>query len=161
DISPGATLLELRVTPDTRTNSIVVSGSRTDIDTIAAIIAKLESIDTPNLLTTEVIKIKNASVADIYTTLNNMVNTFNTNYVSAPGGSTTSVGLYARIVTVFYPEYVTNQLVVGGSPQAIARVRELVAQLDIPPPQVYIQVLVAEVTLTNNNEFGIEVGLQS
>ncbi len=37
---------------------------------------------------------------------------------------------------------------------------ELVEKLDAEPPQVMIQVLIAQVTLSNQDEFGIELGLQ-
>jgi len=37
----------------------------------------------------------------------------------------------------------------------------IIAQIDVPQAQVVIQVLVAEVDLANNEEFGVEIGLQS
>ncbi len=40
-------------------------------------------------------------------------------------------------------------------------VLRLIADLDVMPPQVVIQVLVAEVDVTNSDEFGVEIGLQS
>jgi type II secretory pathway component GspD/PulD (secretin) len=161
DISPGATLLDLRITPDLRTNSLVVAGSQTDIDTIEAIIAKLESIPTESVQNTEVIKIHNASVADINTAIGAYLTGLNGIIGNAASASGLTSGLYAPLAYFLTAEPVTNQLIVGGSPQIIAKIRDLVAQLDVGPPQVYIQVLVAEVTLTNNSEFGIEVGLQN
>ena len=37
----------------------------------------------------------------------------------------------------------------------------LIAELDAEPPQVVIQVLIADVDLTATEEFGVEIGLQS
>ena len=47
DPAAGATLLDLRITPDPRTNSLIVAGSRNDLDTIAAIIARLDDAQAP------------------------------------------------------------------------------------------------------------------
>ena len=37
----------------------------------------------------------------------------------------------------------------------------LIQAVDAAPPQVHVEVLIAEVQLTNNEEFGVELGLQS
>src|SRR5262249_42681941 len=41
------------------------------------------------------------------------------------------------------------------------QVMHIIQQIDQEPPQVVIQVLVAEVDLTGTEEFGVEIGLQS
>ena len=43
----GAPLIDLRVSVDTRTNSVIVAGSRNDLEVAEAVIAKLEDSDTP------------------------------------------------------------------------------------------------------------------
>jgi hypothetical protein len=50
---------------------------------------------------------------------------------------------------------------ISAVPQLYDEVIKLVERLDVPQPQVVIQVLVAEVNLNNSEEFGMEVGLQS
>src|SRR5205823_1165726 len=46
-------------------------------------------------------------------------------------------------------------------PQYFGEIKRLIERIDAQPPQVVIQVLIAEVQLTNNEEFGVEFGVQS
>ena len=61
---------------------------------------------------------------------------------------------------VVVPELVSNSLIISATPRFFEEIRAIVEQLDARPPMVGIQVLIAEVTLNNTDEFGIELGLQ-
>lgn len=50
---------------------------------------------------------------------------------------------------------VTNSLLTSGPPDVLSRIRELVQNLDIPLRQVFIEVLVIQTTITNNQSFGL------
>jgi type II secretory pathway component GspD/PulD (secretin) len=67
--------------------------------------------------------------------------------------------LQRNVVVVAEP--VTNNLLINATPQAMAALIPVIERLDAQPLQVAIETLIAEVDLTNNEEFGIEVGLQS
>ena len=49
-----------------------------------------------------------------------------------------------------------NRILFTGTPTAYARVRELLEILDQPPPQILVEVIVAEVTLTDETRLGLE-----
>jgi general secretion pathway protein D len=51
---------------------------------------------------------------------------------------------------------VNNAVIVRATPQDYAQVLKTIKLLDIIPKQVLIEVLIAEVTLDKNNEFGVE-----
>ena len=61
---------------------------------------------------------------------------------------------------VVVPEVVSNALIVSATPRYFGDIMELVTKLDAEPPQVMIQVLIAQVKLQDQDEFGIELGLQ-
>src|SRR5262249_25720152 len=42
----GASLVQLTITPDLRTNSIIVAGSRNDLDVVTALVSRLEDSET-------------------------------------------------------------------------------------------------------------------
>jgi general secretion pathway protein D len=63
-----------------------------------------------------------------------------------------------EVSIVPHPE--SNQLIVSASPRYRHEVLSLIEQLDIPPPQVMIQVMIAEVTLDDRFEMGLEFALQ-
>ncbi|MDW8121018.1 MAG: secretin N-terminal domain-containing protein [Armatimonadota bacterium] len=50
----------------------------------------------------------------------------------------------------------TNSLVVTAPPAAFSAVESLIEQLDQPQPQVFIEVIIADVTLTKDLQFGVE-----
>ena len=62
---------------------------------------------------------------------------------------------------VIVPEPISNTLLISATPQYFTELYRLIEQMDQMPPQVVIQVLVAEVTLNDDQEFGVEFGLQS
>jgi len=55
---------------------------------------------------------------------------------------------------------VSNAIIISATPRFFEEVLELVEKLDAEPPQVMIQVLIAEVSLADSEEFGVELGLQ-
>lgn len=53
---------------------------------------------------------------------------------------------------------VTNSLLCSGDSDTLARLRELIKNLDVPLKQVFIEMLVIQTTLTNSLQFGLEWG---
>jgi hypothetical protein len=62
---------------------------------------------------------------------------------------------------VIVAEPVSNTLLISATPQYFLEMKRLIEKIDAQPPQVVIQVLIAEVQLSNTEEFGVEVGVQS
>jgi general secretion pathway protein D len=58
-------------------------------------------------------------------------------------------------MTSIVPDQATNSLVIRTSPPNIPLLEETITQLDVRPPQVLLEVLVAEVTLDRSTQFGI------
>ena len=157
----GSALIDLRITVDPRTNSLIVGGSQNDLDLVDSVIRRLEATEMPQYMT-EVVKLKNAAAADVYTALNTFLATqiININNLQLNTQATTSpLGLQRQFF--LQPEPITNQLIVGATPALMPDILRLIAAVDAAPPQVYVEVLVAEVRLNNQEEFGVEVGLQS
>lgn len=55
---------------------------------------------------------------------------------------------------------VTNSLIGTGVPHALAKLKNLIENIDTPLPQIFIEVLVIETDLTNTLEFGLRWGSQ-
>ena len=162
-IAPGAALIGLQIAVDDRTNSLIVAGSESDLDMIAGLIGKLESSDTEERLF-EVYKLRNSAAADVA----NAINTFITNAVTLEQNASTATGqtfftAYQQIQrnVVVQQEPVSNTLLISATPRYFSKLKQLIERIDAQPPQVVIQVLIADVQLTNTQEFGIEFGLQS
>ncbi len=78
--------------------------------------------------------------------------------IAAPGANNPFEQLEKEVVVV--PEPVQNKLILSATPRYYDEISQLIEQLDQQPPQVMIQVMIAEITLGNTDEFGVEWGLQ-
>jgi general secretion pathway protein D len=153
----GAPIIDLRVTVDERTNSLIVAGSKQDLTVLEAIISRLEDADIQQRRN-EAVRLRNAQAADVANALNDFI-TKSLNVLKT-GNQLTSYQEIQRNV-VIAAEPITNTLLISATPQYFEDIIRIIAQLDMMPPQVMVQVLVAEVDLTDTNEFGVEFGLQS
>lgn len=157
-LSPdGAPLIDLRLTIDARTNSVIIAGSRHDLQVIEAVISRLEDSDV-QARKNEVYHLRNAAAADVATALQNFLT--RSLQVISQGQQLTAFQEIQRDV-VIVPEPVSNTLMISATPQYFTDLMNIILELDAAPPQVVIQVLIAEVDLDNAEEFGMEVGLQS
>ncbi len=57
--------------------------------------------------------------------------------------------------TTIVPDLATNSLVIRTAPPNYSVLQETIGQLDVRPPQVLLEVLIAEVTLDRANQYGI------
>jgi type II secretion system protein D len=153
----GAPLVEFRITVDVRTNSILVAGSQSDLDIVYALITKLEDSEIPDRHS-EVYHLHNAAAADVANALTNFL-TSSLNVLQVSQQLTAYQEIEKQVVIV--PEPVSNKLLISASPNYFGDLMRLIMEIDAEPPQVVIQALVAEVDLSNTEEFGVELGLQS
>jgi type II secretion system protein D len=160
DPSEGATLIGLSLTADPRTNTLIVAGSQNDLDLIGSVIARLEDSEAP-LYTNQVYHVRNQAAADIVTSvqafLTNAANLQNTQFQLV--GNTTYQTLSRQFAMQAEP--VSNRILISATPPMMQEIVRLIERLDQAPQQVLVQVLIAEVQLNNNQEFGVEAGLQS
>lgn len=152
-----ASLAPLRFSVDARTNSIIASGSAADLSIVEAILLRLDSSDTQERKSI-IYRLKNAPAQNVAQAVNEFLRSERLVQQSLPGG----VSGYRRIETevVVVPEFISNSLIVSATPRYYDEIIKLIDGLDAQPPQVMIQVLIAEVELNALDEFGVELGLQ-
>jgi general secretion pathway protein D len=97
--------------------------------------------------------------------IGNMRNAFNQN-----GANNTTAGIqwgrgqtgeYTGLINLsnnvsIIPDTTTNSLIVNGTPDAIAAVKDIVAKLDVAPKQVMIEVIIAEASLDAAEKLGFQ-----
>ncbi len=72
---------------------------------------------------------------------------------SAQAGAAGGPGLVGR--TTIVSDQATNSLVIRTAPPNFSVLQETIEQLDVRPPQVLLEVLIAEVTLNKASQYGI------
>ncbi len=152
-----SSLIPVRLAVDTRTNTIIASGSHGDLETINVIILRL---DGPDVRGREnyVFRLKNVASANVYTAVYTFLNNLYSMETSQAGAITPSALIDQEVIVVSEPS--TNSLIVSATPEYFKKIKKIIDELDKRPPMVLIQVLIAQVTLTDDEQFGIELGLQ-
>jgi type II secretion system protein D len=150
-------LVTLRFAVDSRTNSIIASGAMGDLNVVEAILVRLDDSDVRHRKSV-IIRLKNAPANNVATSINQFLQSQQQIQQRAPGLVSPFEQLEQEVVVV--PEPVSNSLILSATPRFFEEIKGIIDQLDERPPMVMIQVLIADVQLGNNNEFGLELGLQ-
>lgn len=151
--------MQLSVAIDARTNTLVVSGTEEYLTLVRTLVERLDSIEATER-DRRVYHLRNAKAKDIETTLQSYFRGENDTERRTLGADQAG-SLLRRLeeeVTVI-GDTSSNKLVISTSPRYIEAVMEIVKELDSPPPQVMIQVLLAEVTLDQSDSWGMDVSV--
>ncbi|MCC7475234.1 MAG: hypothetical protein IT425_07550 [Pirellulales bacterium] len=149
--------VRMQFSVDTRTNSILAVGSREDLAVVEAILLRLDEGDLRERKTL-VFKLNNAYAENVSQALNNWLQS--ERQVEDQLEITTSPFEQIEREVIIVPELATNSLIVSATPRFFDEIVRLIKDLDERPPMVLVQVMIAEVKLSDTDEFGIELGLQ-
>ncbi len=155
-----SSLVQLSITPEIRTNSIIVSGSSSDLEVIEALLYRLDIEGVENRRT-EVVWLRNAtaeSVANALTTY--LTSQRSVNQLLTQTNQFISVfdQVDREVFVVADPD--TNSLILSATPRYYETMMKVIDRLDRRPPLVEIQVLIAEIRLDDGFELGAEWGIQ-
>ena len=142
---------------DLRTNSIIATGSAGDLRIVEALLFRLDQKDIEQRKNT-VYRLRNAPSADVAKSVNDFLRSERIVQQAAPGAVSPFQQIESEVVVVSEP--VSNSLIISATPRFFDEILVLVEKLDAQPPQVMIQCMIAQITLNNTNEFGVELGLQ-
>lgn len=166
-------------TADERTNRVVLMGSADQHPFFDNLISTLDASSDPNTRT-EVIFLRNATAQDVATLITQLVTGQTTAAQRAAGGSRTALtrtpvptptptapgataatttqqsgaNEFSQMLTVL-PDVRSNSIVASGTKSDLQLLKDLVEKVDVVLPQVRIECVVAEVTLSDNEQSGI------
>lgn len=152
-----ASTVPVRFSVDVRTNTIVATGTTGDLKIIEALLLRLDQTESQERVN-RVYRLKNSPATDVAQAVNDFLRSERIVSQAAPGRENPFAQIEQEVVVV--PEPVRNSLIISATPRYFEQILKLVEDLDDQPPQVMIQVILAEVDLDNFHEFGIELGLQ-
>ncbi|MGD9855998.1 MAG: secretin N-terminal domain-containing protein [Planctomycetaceae bacterium] len=152
-----SSLVPVRFSVDTRTNSIIATGSASDLRIIEALLARLDAEEAQQRIN-RVYRLRNSPAIDVAVAVNEFLRNEQIVQRAAPGRPNPFQQIESEVVVVAEP--VGNTLIISASPRFFEEILELVKNLDEQPPQVLVQVIIAEVDLSHFHELGVELGLQ-
>jgi type II secretory pathway component GspD/PulD (secretin) len=146
----------LSVTVDLRTNSLLIGGTKRYVELASKVIQDLDSSPAQERMT-KVYRLRNAQAPAIQAAMQTFLDQEKQRLTSTlgAGGMGAAQRLLEREVAVV-AEQTSNVLLLSASPRYFATIEALIKELDQPPPQVLIQVMLAEVTLDETSELGID-----
>ena len=157
---------DVRIITESRTNSLLVLASRSQIGEIRDLIHKLD-VPVVGGGKIHVYYLKHADAQEMAKTLNGLVSGGGG---SGGGGRTGSASAPQALRSVVTPlaegqirlsaDPATNSLVIQASKEAYETLIQVIEKLDIPRPQVLVEALIMEVDITNEFELGFNFGYQ-
>ncbi len=153
-------LVPLRVSVDTRSNSIIASGSKGDLEVVEVLLWRLDEKGVQTRRT-QVVWLRNSDANAVATA----IQTFLTNQRTAIQQQLLqgqAISIYEQIdqEVIVVAEPATNSLLISATPRYYEQILEVIERLDRRPPLIMVQILLAEVSLDDTFEFGAEFGLQ-
>jgi type II secretion system protein D len=148
---------ELMFTTDMRTNSVIAAGTKGALDIVEEIVLELDTKpirDRRNV----VYQPRNNLAASIATSLT-AFNDAQQTRLQELGEDISSIQKMEQEITAIANED-SNTILISYDPRRESEIFDIVRDLDQPPPQVMIEVLIVEVTLDNSLELGVEFAFQ-
>ena len=155
--APQATAI--KIIPEERLNALIMMGSKSEIDEIKTLVAKLDVKVVAGTGQIHVLYLQNAQADKLSTVLSAL--TAGAGVKSAPGAQgqqTQAVAQFEGGIKVT-ADQATNSLIIICSPQDYQTLRDVINKLDIPRRQVYVEAAIVEVSLTHQRELGLDFSL--
>ncbi len=148
---------QLSLTVDSRTNSLLVSGTPIYLDLVAQVVEELDALEA-NEREVFIYQLRNSEAAEIARVLTSFVEQEQQKLLAtlSPDQIGSAARLLEREITIVGDD-LSNTVLVSASPRYMDRVKLMIEELDVDPPQVLIQVLLAEVTLDSTREWAPDI----
>ncbi len=156
-VEDETSLVGLRFAADVRTNSIIVTGSAGALTVVEAVLARLDGSDARQRESI-VYRLRNTQAVDVAKAINDYLAIKREVEISKPGVLSAFEQIDREVIVV--AEEASNSLIVSATPRYFKEIMEMVKQIDRRPAMTMIQVVIAEVSLDDFQEFGVELGLE-
>lgn len=151
-------LLGVRFALDVRTNSIIAAGTEGDLQVVEALLVRLDSNNVNNRVN-KVFRLQNVLAEDVEAALDNWV-ADREDILSTDPSTNNNIQLARNNIDITSDASTSsNSLIVSATPETMPIIERIIRQID-RRRRIVVQAMLAEVTLNDTEEFGIEWGLQ-
>jgi general secretion pathway protein D len=147
----------IKVVPDARTNSIIILASVADTESVRKLVAFMDKDVPRGESNIQVYRLQNSNAEDLAKVLNSIIK--ETGAAAATGGAAATQKALAPVVSKnvqVVADKATNTLVVLAEREDYKIIENIIKQLDVPRPMVYIEALIMEVNATKAFNLGVE-----
>jgi len=150
-----------RVFAEDRTNSLIVLGTKDNIDKFKDFIVRYidKTVDIP-FSPLHVLQIKYIDSDALANILNDIIKKFNSNPENAAaaafGGIRDGDKFFKNSISITSEPF-SNKIIINSDYESFIKIKEIVEKLDVEQPQVAMKVLVLDVNLTNQEQLGVQL----
>jgi general secretion pathway protein D len=147
------------VLADQRLNALLVFGNELTKKAVRDLVAKLDV--TPPEVTSKVnvYYLENTDATEMAKVLDGVVKGISAQATAQPGAAAPQASPFDSGKVTITPDKASNSLVIMASPNDYNNLVQVIKKLDRRSKQVFVQVLIAEVSLDKSNEVGLQTGL--
>ncbi len=145
------------IVPDTRLNALIIFGSEKDKDDIKKLISMVDVASPTSSSKINVYYLENADATEAAKVLEGVVK--ESAAAPVPQGAVVQQSPFEGGKIMITPDKATNSLVVMASPADYQNILQVIQKLDKRRRQVFVQAVIAEVSLDKLKEFGTQVAV--
>jgi general secretion pathway protein D len=151
-------VMPLRIVPDLRTNSVILLSNVSDTENVRKLISFMDKDVARGESNIQVYRLQNSNSEDLAKVLNNIVKDTGA-AAGAAGGAAAAQRTIAPVVSKnvqVVSDKATNTLVIMAEREDYKILENIIKQLDVPRPMVYIEALIMEVNTNKAFNLGVE-----
>jgi general secretion pathway protein D len=138
----------------------LIFGNETTKKAIRELVEKLDVAPPEASSKVNVYYLENTDATEMAKVLDGVVKGITAQATTAqPGAVASQTSAFESGKVTITPDKASNSLVIMASPNDYANLVQVIKKLDRRSKQVFVQVLIAEVSLDKSNEFGLQTGL--
>lgn len=147
------------VLADQRLNALLIFGNETTKKAIRELVAKLDVTPPEASSKVNVYYLENTDATEMAKVLDGVVKGITAQAAILPGAGAPQASPFDSGKITITPDKASNSLVIMASPTDYANLIQVIKKLDRRSKQVFVQVLIAEVSLDKSSELGLQTGL--
>ena len=153
--APVAVAGTTNILADQRLNALLVFGNEATKKAVRELVAKLDITPPETTSKVNVYYLENTDATEMSKVLDGVVKGISAQ-AAAPAAAAASPFDSGKVTIT--PDKASNSLVIMASPADYNNLVQVIKKLDRRSKQVFVQVLIAEVTLDKSNQVGVQVG---
>ena len=146
------------VVADNRLNALIIFGSEKDKRDVKKLIEMIDVVPPTTSSKVNVYYLENADAAEVAKVLEGLVKGAPAGAPTAPGAAAPQQALFEGSKVSITPDKATNSLVIMASPTDYQNLLQVIQKLDRRNKQVFVQAMIAEVSLNKVKELGVQWG---
>jgi general secretion pathway protein D len=150
-----STLTPIRMVADSRTNSMIIFASVAETESVRKLVAMMDKDVPRGESNIQVYRLQNSIAEDLSKVLNNIIK----ETTATIGGAAVAQKVVTPVVSKnvqIVPDKATNTLVIMAEREDYKVLENIIKQLDVPRPMVYIEALIMEVNTNKDFKLGVE-----